>query len=385
LGAGLMGPVIARNLAESREVSSVTICDLDKNRLLRAQEWIANEKLATKELNVSDEKAAAKAFEGFDVLCIALPPHLSIPANRAAMDAGINAVDLWFDAAMFDLDEALRERGVSLIPGCGVAPGLTNILAGNAANKLDAVDDIHLLVGGLPVKPEPPLEYKVVFSLEGVWEEYTVKCPIYRDGKLMEAEALDGLETVEFPEPFGKMEAFYTAGLATLLYTMKGRVKNMHEKTIRWPGHAEKIRLLRSMGFIGRETIEVDGFKVEPRRFTSALLSPLLHLDTTKERDVTLLRVTVSGVKENARVTYTYDMIDYFDEVAGVTSMAKTTANTCAEVAKMVGRNEIKGVGLLAPESVLVGSLFDKLMMGLSARGVRISEKVTTTKLLGST
>jgi len=382
LGAGLMGPVIARNLVESREVTAVTIADMDKGRLHRAQDWIASKKLSTKELNVSDEKAAVKTFKGFDVLCVALPPHLSIPTNKAALEAGVNTVDLWFDPSMLDLDKALKKKKMFLIPGCGVAPGLTNILAGNAASRLDTVDDIHLLVGGLPVKPEPPLEYKVVFSLEGVWEEYTVKCPIYRDGKLIEADALDGLEAVEFPEPFGKMEAFYTSGLATLLYTMKGKVKNMEEKTIRWPGHAEKIKLLRFMGFLNTDQIKVDGTPIEPRKFTSTLLGPMLHLDTSKERDVTLLRVIVTGAKASARVTYTYDMIDYFDEKAGVTSMAKTTANTCAEVAKMVGRGEIREAGLIAPESALRGKLFDKLMKGLSARGVKITERATTTTLL---
>ncbi|MBS7637268.1 saccharopine dehydrogenase, partial [Candidatus Bathyarchaeota archaeon] len=223
------------------------------------------------------------------------------------------------------LDERAIEAGVTIIPDCGVAPGLSNMLVGRSAQKLDEVHSIHILVGGIPARAEPPLGYTITWSPEDLLDEYTRKVRIVRDGMLTEVEPLTGLENMDLPG-VGTLEAFYTDGLRTLLRTVKAR--EMWEKTLRYPGHVEKIRLLRDLGFLDGESIEIEGLPIPIKRLTARILERKLY--RPKVEDVLVMKVEVSGIRGGEDKRYTHYLLDRYDKERGITAMARTTAYTAA-------------------------------------------------------
>lgn len=379
LGSGLMGPTIARDLLISNEVEQVVVADKDPERLKACSSKAGGGRLSTQVMDISDQSAASKLMKGFDVVVCALPHSVTIVADTAAIKAGVSLVDLAFESDQISLDDEARKAGVTLIPGCGVAPGLTNILAAHAAENLDVVEEVHIKCGGIPQKPLPPLWYKVVFSLESVLDMYTRRVRIVREGKIVEVESLSDLEPVDFPPPFGRLECFNTDGLATLLHTMKN-VRTMDEKTIRWPGHIQKIRTMIELGLLGTYPIKVGNSQVAPREVVAKLLSPVLALGDDK--DVTLLRVDVVGRKSETRIHCTYEMIDYFDEVKQTTSMARTTAYPASIAAQMVARGEIKDKGIVPPEVAFKGPAYAKLIAELAKRNITFKETVRSERHL---
>ena len=379
LGSGLMGTAAAKYLVERNEVKAVQVIDRDKARLENALKTAKSTKLTSRVLEASDKAAITGALRGFDAALIALPHATSFSADEAAIAAGVNAVDLVFEDMQMKLHSKCVRAGVTLIPGCGVAPGIVQILAAEAARELNSVDEIHMLVGGLPQVPRPPLNYRIVFSFDSVLQMYAnPHVRVVRGGKVKTTRALSEVEKVFFPAPYGEMEAFLTDGLATLLYTMKGRVKIMDEKTIRYPGHAEQIKTLIETGLASTKPVNVNGVKVVPRNLLSTIVGPKLTLG--KERDVTLLRVTVCGSRDGSDVRYDYEMIDRYDQVEKVTSMARTTAFTGAIATMMLADRRIDAKGTLAPESCFTGSTFKTLFQRLAEKNVKISRTVTSRK-----
>jgi lysine 6-dehydrogenase len=377
VGAGLMGSAAAKYLVARREVKAVQLVDKDKTQLERTMKSANSKKLRPHLLDASDRTSISEAVKGFDAAVIALPHAASFSTDLAVIDAGVSAVDLVFEDAQMKLHPKCLKAGMTLIPGCGVAPGIVQVLAGEGARQLTSVEAIHMLVGGLPQVPRPPLNYRIVFSFEQVLEMYANEIVrVIRDGKVKKTTALTEVERVSFPEPYHDMEAFLTDGVATLLYTMKGRVKFVDEKTVRYPGHAKQIRTLIETGLVSTRPVKVDGAKITPRRFLSDVLGPKLLLG--KEKDVTLLRVTVTGTKNDSDVKYEYEMVDYYDEVEQATSMARTTAYTGAIAAMMLGDGRISKKGILPPESAFVGSNFKTLFQRLAEKNVKISRTVTT-------
>jgi len=368
LGCGMMGSAIAKDMARSHEVSEVVVGDLDRNRVDYLVRAIASEKVSGVRVDVTDQTGLAQLMKGFNVATAALPHEISIYASKAAVKAGVHLVDLAYDEKVWELDEPAKKAGVTLIPGCGVAPGLTNILAGVGVNLLDEVDEVRLICGGIPQRPVPPLGYRIVFSPQTLVDMYCRRARIIRDGEVVEVETLSGLERIHFPG-LGELEAFYTDGLSTLLRTMRGRVRNMYEKTARWPGHAEKIETLRRLGFFDEEPIQVDGVNVVPRRISIALLSRALGRG---ERDVTVLRVDVKGRRGDERITHSFIMVDFYDEKEGVTSMARTTGFTASIVSRMVADGTVQERGVVPPELAVCGERFERLVSELSQRGIRI-------------
>jgi len=379
LGSGLIGPTIAQDLLESSETKQVVVADKDPERLKACSSKLAGGRLSTQIIDVSDQSATSKLIKGFDVAICALPHGLTIAADRAAIEAGVSLIDLAFESGQMTLDNEACKAGVTLIPGCGVAPGLTNILASHAAENLDVVEEVHIKCGGIPQRPVPPLWYKVVFSLESVLDMYTRRVRIVREGKMVEVESLSDLEPVDFPPPFGRLECFNTDGLATLLHTMKN-VRAMDEKTIRWPGHIQKIKTMIECGLLGTDPIRVGSFQIQPREVVAKLLSPILALGDDK--DVTLLRVDVVGRKGDSQMHCTYDMIDYFDEVKQVTSMARTTAYPASIAAQMIVRGEIQDKGIVPPERAFKGPTYSKLVAELAKRNITFKETVRSERHL---
>ena len=371
LGCGRMGSAIAMDMVQSDEVSKVVVSDFNERKIKQLIARLKSDKLSGKRVDIKNQQAAASLMTNFDVVISALPPGINILANKIAIETGVHLVDLSYEEQQWELDTPAKEAGITLIPGCGVAPGLTNILAGYGASLMDEVDEIHILCGGIPQSPVPPLGYRIVFSTQTLVDMYRRKSRIVRDGKIVEVDTLSGLERVKFPG-LGELEAFYTDGLSTLLHTMKGRVKNMDEKTARWPGHAEKIKAFRDVGFFGAEPIEVNGVEIVPREVAVSILDKALRL--SEERDVTVLRVDVSGKRKRNKVEYSFIMIDFFDEERGITSMARTTGYTAAIVGRMVARGDIQERGLVPPEVAITGKRFERLISELADRGIKIQE-----------
>ena len=370
LGCGMMGAAIALDMVKSDEVSKVVVADHDSTKAKNVVAQLKSDKVSSRLTDVRDIQPTKKLMKGFDVAVCALPEGLNVFPSRAAIGAGVHLVDLAYGQELAKLDAAAKRAGVTILVDCGVAPGITNILAAYGASLMDEVDDIEIVCGGLPQKPVPPLRYRIVWSTWGLVNMYCGKARIVRDGKVVEVDAMSDLEIIRFPG-FGKLEAFTTDGLSTLLVTMKGKVKNMVEKTARYPGHAEKILAMRDSGLFSTEPVEIGGMKVVPRKVAVAVLDKALRIGD--EKDVTVLRVDVVGKKDAKGVRRSFVMVDRFDEEQGVTSMARTTGYTAAIVARMVARGEIDERGVVPPETAVV-KVFKRFRSELEDRGIVVKE-----------
>ena len=370
LGSGLMGSVIAWDLARSKEVDEVVVADIDEAKLRAVRKRTPGKKLAVEPFDIKDKKKDVAFLRGFDVAVSALPHGVVHTSDLAAVEAGAKMVNIAFEDEQMSLDSEARKKGAVLIPGCGLAPGLGGILLAHALRELGGGDEGHILVGGLPQDPRPPFGYKLVFSIVGLLREYIEDARVYRNGKLVKVRPFSTVETVDFPSPIGTLEAFCTDGLASLVYTMKG-MRVMDEKTLRWPGHAEKMNLLMESGFFSREKVMAGGVEVAPLEVSWAILGR--KLAEGDPRDLTVMRVVAKG----KRGGITYDMIDRYDEDNGVTSMGKTTGYTASIAAQMLGAGKVAGKGVIPPEEALQGELVSSLISELDHRGVKIRKART--------
>ncbi len=368
LGSGLMGSVIAWDLARSRGIDEVVVADLDEERLSRLKKKAGGRKLSVHAMDLKDEAKTRAFLEQFDVAASALPHGVVHHADVAAVRAGAKMVNIAFEDAQMELDSEARKRGALLIPGCGVAPGLGGVLLAHAVKSLRGADEGHVLVGGIPERPLPPFEYKLVFSIVGLIREYIEEARVFREGKLVKIMPFSEVEKVRFPEPIGTLEAFCTDGLASLVYTMKG-MRVLDEKTLRYPGHAEKMNLLIESGFFSRKKLDIDGAEVSPLDVSYAVLEE--KLSEGDPHDITVMRV----VAKSRSGEVTYDMVDRYDDANGVTSMGKTTGYTGSIVTQMVGAGDVKGRGVVPPETAVQGKSVGSLLAELKRRGVVIPER----------
>jgi saccharopine dehydrogenase-like NADP-dependent oxidoreductase len=268
---------------------------------------------------------------------------------KEIVSAGKNAVDIsFFPENPFDLDDLAKRNNVTAVVDCGVAPGMSNLLAGYVDSILDKTETILIYVGGLPVIREYPYEYKAGFSPIDVIEEYTRASRYIENGKMVIRPALSDPELIHFPE-LGTLEAFNSDGLRTLAITLNA--PNMKEKTLRYPGHIEKMLILRESGFFSKDEIDMNGFKIKPIDFTSKLLFPLWEL---KEGDAefTVMKIIIEGEKDKKKVRYTYNLLDRFDFTTNTHSMARTTGYTATTVLKMMVKGLFNRKGICPPEYI---------------------------------
>lgn len=372
LGSGLVGAVMAADLAADADFR-VTIADARPDALERAQRW-AGGRLRTVGADLSDGAAVRRLAGEHDVVLGALASRLGYRTLAAVIDAGRPYCDISFmpeDA--LDLDGAAKARGVPAVVDCGVAPGMSNLLAAFEAGRLDECERIDILVGGLPRERRWPFEYKAGFSPHDVIEEYTRPARFVEGGGVVVREALSEPELIDF-EGVGTLEAFNTDGLRSLARTM--RVPNMKERTLRYPGHIELMRVLRATGLFGHDPIEAGGVKVRPIDVISALMFPMWSYGPG-EADLTVMRITVEGVRDGRRERRTWDLLDHLDPATGWTSMARTTAFPCTAVARMLASGRITTPGVLPPER-LAGDepLVRELLAEQEKRGVRYRRRV---------
>lgn len=377
LGAGMMGSVVAADLAASEEVSGVVVADIDEEKLAMCADDDESGKVEVQRLDLTDIDVLTPVMEEAFAAVSALAHAFSMPVVRTAIETGTHLVDLVGSQPeeKLALDSTARRSGSAIIPGFGLAPGLTNVLVGKGFALLDSVDRAVAKVGGLPQNPRPPLQYQVVYSMVSTFNQYVESALIVRDGEIIEVDALSDLEVDLFPAPLGECESFITDGLSTLPFTMDLEgLKYMAEKTVRYRGHKDKIQTLIDCGLFDTEPVTVEGDAVVPRRVLDALLAP--RLQTEDPRDVSILRAEITGRKGGARLTHRFDLLDFYDDDRRMTSMARTTAFPCAAAVRMLIAGDIPERGVLAPELIFSDHRYELLTQQLQRRNVLIDHQV---------
>jgi len=343
LGAGLVGSAIAIDLSKNYEVTSV---DIDSGT---AEKFKAHPTIKFLEADLGRTETIKEIVKDFDLVIGAVPGFMGFQTMKAVIEAGKNMVDISFMPEDFmQLDNLAKKHRVTVVADCGVAPGMGNIILGHH-NKKMSVKSYECLVGGLPVIREWPYEYKAVFSPIDVIEEYTRPARFIQNYEMVTREALSDPELIHF-NGIGTLESWNSDGLRSLMQTMKN-IPDMIEKTLRYPGCIEYLRVLRESGFFSYEEIEVKGVKVRPIDVTSKLLFPEWQLKPGEE-DFTVMRITIKGMENGLEKTYRYDLLDRFDRENQVISMARTTGYTCTAVANLLLDNGYTVQGVSAPEMV---------------------------------
>ena len=373
LGAGLQGCACAYDLLQSDAVEAVTIADIQPDHLPKWLVAAGKGRLNPVKLDAKDEAAVGKLMQGHDAVMSALPYYFNGPMTRLAIAAGCHFADLGGNTEIVmeqkQSDSAAKAKGLSVIPDCGLAPGMVNILAAEGIRRLDKTERVKIYVGGLPQNPEPPLNYQIVYSLEGALDYYTTPSWVLRGGKPTQVEALSELEDIKFPEPVGTLEAFHTGGgISTMPFAWEGKINTMEYKTLRYPGHVDVMKPIRELGLISNAPIEVKGKQVVPRDLFIAAVQPMLFKPEGK--DLVALRVEVSGTKDGKPTTTTFQLLDYYDEKIGVSAMMRTTGYSLSITGQMQASGKTEK-GVLTPDEAMP---FGEYVSELAKRGVKILE-----------
>jgi lysine 6-dehydrogenase len=380
IGAGMQARAVAYDLVRQNDVEEVRIADIDPERLQNLERALRSKKVRTFVADAGERQRMTELMESCDAAVSCVPYFFNLGLARAAVATRTHFCDLGGNndvvRAELGLSAQAKKAGITVVPDCGLAPGMVSILAADGFSRLARTDAIRIRVGGLPRKPKPPLNYALVFSANGLINEYVEPCLALRDGKLAWREPLADVEELTFPKPFGKLEAFNTSGgSSTLPYTYRGRVKSLDYKTIRYPGHCVKVRLLFDLGLTDMKPVEVDGKRIVPRHLLIQRLEAVLPWE---KDDVVLLRVEVEGkgsrrrgVKDSSgRRTVKYELVDYADRRSGLTAMERTTGFSAAIVALMLGRGQVGCTGAFTGENCVPSAAYIKELRrrGLSLR-----------------
>jgi lysine 6-dehydrogenase len=373
LGAGLQGSACAYDLLRNPEVTEVRLADINISNLPAFLAPLSGKRLIPTPLDVRDKEATLALMRESDAVMSAIPYYFNGDLAKLAVEAGTNFCDLGGNTEIVleqrKLDAKAKDKGLSVIPDCGLAPGMVNILAEYGIEQMDEVESVKIYVGGLPQHPEPPLNYQIVYSLEGVIDYYTTLSWVLRDGKRTQVKALSELETVEFPEPVGKLEAFHTAGgLSTMADRYEGKIPTMEYKTLRYPGHAHIMEAIRELGLLSLEPVDVKGEKVVPRDLFVATAGPRLTKPAGK--DLVALRVIVTGKKGGKAKKVGWELIDYFDAEHGISAMERTTGYSLSITGQMQARGEVKK-GVNTPDECIPAKEY---ISALAERGVKLRE-----------
>lgn len=371
LGAGLQGSACAYDLLQNKNVEGVTVADLKPDRALALLSPYVGSRLALVKVDVQQGAAVRDIMRGHDAALCALPYYYNLEVSRAALELGLHCADLGGNTDIVfqqkKLDPEARAKGVTVIPDCGLAPGMVNILAAEGIRRISDADTVKIFVGGLPQHPEPPLNYQIVYSLEGVLDYYTTPAWVLREGKPTRVESLSEPEQVDFPPPVGALEAFHSAGgISTLPWTYEGRVRSMEYKTLRYPGHSALMRAIRDLGLLELTPIKAKGLEVVPRDVFMAAVSP--KLSKPGQRDLVALRVEVRG-RSGQQVVW--QLLDYFDEARGISAMMRTTGYSLAATGLMQVEGRISTPGVHTPDEAVP---FAEYVAELGKRRIEIRE-----------
>ncbi len=366
LGAGRVGGAMALDLAPEFQV---TVADRSEEALGRMRQ----SGLGVLSADLSSPEAVKAAVAGADLVVGAVPGFLGFGTAQAVLEAGKPLVDIsFFDEDCFALDALAKAQNLTAIVDCGIAPGCHNMILGDLARQWDKITAFECLVGGLPVVRTWPYEYKAGFSPIDVIEEYTRPARYVKAGQVVTFPALSEPELIDFPG-LGTLESFNTDGLRSIIHSFPG-VPDMKEKTLRYPGHIEKMRMLRESGFFGKDKLRVAGVEISPLDLTTALLFPLWFMQEGEE-DFTVMRVTVEGEKDGQRKRSVLNLLDRYDRATKTTSMARTTGYTCTAAVRLLAQGGFTRKGISPPEFIgQVPGAWDFIRADLAKHNVIFTE-----------
>ncbi len=372
LGAGYQGSACAYDLLQNPEVTEVRLADLHTEHLAEFLSPYSGNRLIFTPLDVRNTEAVNALMRECDAVMSAIPYYFNFELAQQAVAAGVHFADLGGNTEIVfkqkTLDLEAKKKGITVIPDCGLAPGMVNILAEHAINQLDKVETVRIFVGGLPQNPEPPLNYQIVYSLEGVLDYYTTLSWVLRDGKRTQVKALSEIESVKFDGTVGELEGFHTAGgLSTMAFRYEGKIPTMEYKTLRYPGHAAIMEAIRELGLLEMNPVDVKGVKVVPRDLVVAAMGP--RLTKPNGKDLVALRVFAEGTKDGTRKRVGWEMVDFYDEKHDISAMERSTGYSLSITGQMQVWGEIGKSGVFTPDEAIPG---DKYVSELAKRGVEI-------------
>ena len=360
LGAGMMGRAIAFDLCKFSDFDEIAISDKDNKTLKSAEIFLKKKQINFLKIDLQNKKIIKNFFKNFDIVISAVPYKYNFFLANIAIDTKTHFIDLGGNNDIvkkeLSLSKKARKAGVTIIPDCGLAPGLTSIITKDIVEYMDYVNYVKLRVGGLPQIPKLPLDYQIVFSPYGLINEYVEDAIVLDKGKIQKKKSMTELETIKFPKPFGELEAFLTSGgCSTLPYTFKKNISYLDYKTIRYKGHCEKFKILLDMGFANQNKIKIGKQVFVPRDIFAIILMKNLPIN---QKDVVLLKVFAKGKKSGKKLKLEYSLIDYFDEKNGITSMMRTTGYPVSITARMIEQGVIKNHGVFCSENIIPCKLF---------------------------
>jgi lysine 6-dehydrogenase len=372
LGAGLQGSACAYDLLQNPDVKEVRLADLHTAHLADFLAPHSGKRLIFTPLDVRDKEAVLALMRQCDAAMSAIPYYFNFDLAELAVQAGVHFSDLGGNTEIVfkqkTLDDAAKKKNITVIPDCGLAPGMVNILAEHAIRQLDTVESVRIYVGGLPQHPEPPLNYQIVYSLEGVLDYYTTLSWVLRGGKRTQVKALSELEPVRFEGSLGELEGFHTAGgLSTMAFRYEGKIPTMEYKTLRYQGHAKIMEAIRELGLLELNPVDVKGMKVVPRDLVVAAMGP--RLTKPHARDLVAMRVYAEGKKDGKPKRIGWEMVDYFDEKTDISAMERSTGYSLSITGQMQARGEIGKAGVFTPDEAIPA---EKYISELAKRGVMI-------------
>ena len=371
LGAGQQGSSCAYDLLVNTD-HDVVLADVNVDRVAAFLQPYVGNRLTLVRVDANDRAAVREAMQGVAATMSAFPYYFNLGMAEAAIEAGSHFCDLGGNTEIVLQQKALAERakaqGVSVIPDCGLAPGMVNILAAHGIRQLDQPRAVRIKVGGLPQNPEPPLNYQIVYSIEGVLDYYTTLSWVLRDGHPQQVTALSEIEELDFPG-VGRLEAFHTAGgLSTMAQEYEGKLETMEYKTLRYPGHAKLMEAIRDLGLLEMEPVEVNGQRVVPRDVFKEIVGPRLRKDPRTSPDLVALRVEVEGERDGEDVVLRWDLVDRFDAETGITAMMRTTGYSLAITGDFQATGRIEP-GVWTPDEVMPAEAY---IEALRQRGIHI-------------
>ncbi|PLX11473.1 MAG: saccharopine dehydrogenase [Marinilabiliales bacterium] len=363
LGCGLVGMPMAMDLAANNEYD-VSVADIDNDKL----QSIADKSIKTITADLLSEQTVIGLLKDFDFAVNATPGFMGFKTLEYCIKSKTDTIDIAFYAENpEDLHELAIKNDVRVICDIGVAPGMSNLLSGYAASKLDTIESLKIFVGGLPKVRTLPWEYKAVFSPTDVIEEYTRTARLVENGSIVEKPALTEIEHLEF-DKIGTLEAFNSDGLRSLLWTIKA--KNMYEKTLRYPGYANKIKLLADNGFFSSDKIKTKDGLISPLEMTCNILFDQWKLHDN-ETDITVMKIIAEGMKDGDKLRHTFDLYDEYDPNSGIHSMARTTGYTATVALRMLDKKLYKETGICFPEYLGKDqNIVDFMLSGLKTRNI---------------
>ena len=386
LGAGRMGYGAAFDLVHnSPGVEAVTLADFHQDKAEETASKVGTSRISAAKVDAGNYDEVVQLFRGHDSAISCVNYWYNESLSKAAIETGTNFCDLGGNNYVVDeqlaMDTEAKSAGINIIPDCGLAPGMVSILAMHGAKEFDQLDEIHVRVGGLPQDPQPPLEYQLVFSVEGLINEYVEVARVIRDGRITEVPSMTELESLSF-EGFPPLEAFQTSGgTSTLPDTFLGKIKELDYKTIRYAGHCEKFKTMIDLGLCSSDPIVADFEKVAPRRVFGELLQKHLPGDGP---DYVLVRLEFVGQKRTSQAEtrpvgsvpsgphshLRYDIVDKQDETTGLSAMMRTTAFPASIIAQMMAKGDVLSRGATPQEKAIDPN---KFVAELDRRNIKIA------------